>query len=273
MLKYLLISISSLFLITSCASKFKKSDGQNLKAIGHRGAAGYAPENTLPAFSVAKQLGVKDVELDVQLSADDEVILFHDVTLDTKTNRKGTVGEFKTKDLLKTEIGEWFDKTHPDIEKKYKGTYLTTLDQVFKDFGRDFYFHVELKSEQDKLPEAVLKKLGTHNQLANTTITSFYLNQLIKTRALNAQIPICYLVKGDSEEQIATEIKKAKENGFTEVAVNAEKIEKSHVKLAQKNGLRIRGWGIKKRSDFDRLRGFNVYGTTLDWPDWVKPNQ
>ncbi len=49
--------------------------------IAHRGASAYAPENTLPAFRRALVLGAFEVELDVQLSRDDVVVLFHDATL------------------------------------------------------------------------------------------------------------------------------------------------------------------------------------------------
>lgn len=52
-------------------------------AIGHRGAAGYAPENTIPSFKEANRLGITDVELGIQLSKDKVLVLFHDETLDT----------------------------------------------------------------------------------------------------------------------------------------------------------------------------------------------
>ena len=60
--------------------------------IAHRGGAGLAPENTLPAFRSSLEMGVVEVELDVQISKDDRAVLFHDRTLDEKTDLSGTVG-------------------------------------------------------------------------------------------------------------------------------------------------------------------------------------
>lgn len=57
----------------------------------HRGASAYAPENTLPAFALAAEMGADGIELDVQLSADGEVVVIHDETLDRTTNATGAV--------------------------------------------------------------------------------------------------------------------------------------------------------------------------------------
>ena len=60
---------------------------ENLDVIGHRGAAGLAPENTLAAFSKALTIGVDALELDVQLSKDGVVIVYHDFRLKPETTR------------------------------------------------------------------------------------------------------------------------------------------------------------------------------------------
>ena len=59
--------------------------------FGHKGASYEAPENTLPAFLLAADMGADGIELDVQLSADDEVVVIHDFTLDATTNGSGRV--------------------------------------------------------------------------------------------------------------------------------------------------------------------------------------
>ena len=70
------------------------------RVIAHRGASAYAPENTLPAFERALELGASEVELDVQLSRDGALVLFHDRTLDGKTNLSGAVRDH-TADALR----------------------------------------------------------------------------------------------------------------------------------------------------------------------------
>ena len=106
--------------------------------IAHRGASAQAPENTLAAFERARESGAFEVELDVMLSADDVLVLFHDATLDLKTNLSGRVRDYPAAEVLEAEIGSWFDETHPGVEPRYAGTTLTTLSELFGRFGREF---------------------------------------------------------------------------------------------------------------------------------------
>src|SRR3546814_1235503 len=62
----------------------------------HRGGAAYAPENTMTAFANAARLGVDELEMDTQLTADGELVVIHDDTLDRPTNCSGSVGDRKS---------------------------------------------------------------------------------------------------------------------------------------------------------------------------------
>ena len=63
------------------------------KIFAHRGASGYAPENTLEAFALAMEMGADGIELDVQLTKDGEVVVIHDEVIDRVSNGKGLVKE------------------------------------------------------------------------------------------------------------------------------------------------------------------------------------
>lgn len=76
--------------------------------IGHRGACGYAPENTLESIQTAADMGIEWVELDVKLTADDVPIIFHDDTLDRTTNGSGKVAETSWADIKELDAGSWF---------------------------------------------------------------------------------------------------------------------------------------------------------------------
>lgn len=67
----------------------------------HRGASGYAPENTLAAFQEAVDMGADGVELDIQLTKDGEMVVIHDETVDRTTNGKGWVKDYTFEDLRK----------------------------------------------------------------------------------------------------------------------------------------------------------------------------
>ncbi len=86
------------------------------RVIAHRGASAYAPENTLPAFERALEVGAAEVELDVQLSRDDVLVLFHDRTLDRKTNLTGRVRDHAADALRGADIGSWFDDQRPGVD-------------------------------------------------------------------------------------------------------------------------------------------------------------
>ena len=77
--------------------------------IGHRGAAGYAPENTMVAFERGLALRADAIELDVNLSRDGELMVIHDPTLDRTTNGKGLVVEHTAAEILELDAGSWFD--------------------------------------------------------------------------------------------------------------------------------------------------------------------
>ncbi|MDA0656458.1 MAG: glycerophosphoryl diester phosphodiesterase [Proteobacteria bacterium] len=81
------------------------------KVIGHRGAAGHAPENTLASIRKASELGAKWVEFDIKLSRDDVLVLMHDDTLGRTTNAKGAVADQELDALQKLDAGSWFDST------------------------------------------------------------------------------------------------------------------------------------------------------------------
>ena len=79
--------------------------------IGHRGCAGYAPENTLEGIHTAADMGVKWVELDVKLSKDQVPIIFHDDTLERTTNTSGAIAELTYDEIKELDAGSWFGES------------------------------------------------------------------------------------------------------------------------------------------------------------------
>ena len=82
------------------------------KVWAHRGASGYAPENTLEAFEMAVKQQADGVELDVQLTKDGELVVLHDETLDRTTDGKGFVKDYTLKEVQALKAV----KTHPEYQ-------------------------------------------------------------------------------------------------------------------------------------------------------------
>ena len=94
------------------------------KVFAHRGASGYAPENTLQAFQLAQEQGADGIELDVQLTKDGEVVVIHDETIDRTSTGKGYVRDYTLAELKKFSF-------HNHMEK-YKGVKIPTLREVLE---------------------------------------------------------------------------------------------------------------------------------------------
>lgn len=97
--------------------------GAPVLRVGHRGAKGHAPENTLASFGLALQMGVDAIETDVHLSADGEVIIIHDHTVDRTTNGQGFVKDLTTGQLKALDAGAWYDA-------RFAGERILTLREL-----------------------------------------------------------------------------------------------------------------------------------------------
>lgn len=105
----------------------------------HRGASGYAPENTLPAFKMAADMKADGVELDVQLTKDGEIVVCHDETIDRTSNNKGLIMNYTLEELKKMDFSYG--------NEAYEGTKIPLMSEVFellKDTG--LTINIELKT-------------------------------------------------------------------------------------------------------------------------------
>jgi glycerophosphoryl diester phosphodiesterase len=107
--------------------------------IGHRGAAAYAPENTLEGIHTAADINIDWVELDVKLTKDDIPIIFHDDTLERTTNGSGLVAETTYEDIKQLEAGSWFSDS-------FAGIKIPTLEEAIEVLiNRNLGLNLEIK--------------------------------------------------------------------------------------------------------------------------------
>jgi len=101
----------------------RRAPGAPLLRVGHRGAKGHAPENTMISFMMGTDMGVSAVETDVHLSKDGEVVLIHDHTVDRTTNGHGFVKDMTLAELKKLDAGSWYDA-------RFSGERIPTLTEL-----------------------------------------------------------------------------------------------------------------------------------------------
>lgn len=157
--------------------------------LGHRGASYDAPENTIAAFTLARQQGADGVELDTMLTHDGVPIVIHDFTLDKTTNGSGLVKEHDLHAIKVLDAGSHYDF-------QFRDERVPTLDEAFEALGRELIINVELKTlswRSDGLELAVLNVIRRHNAANRVIVSSFNPFALRRFRALAPHIPIGYL--------------------------------------------------------------------------------
>ena len=263
----------SLLCVAACAHLPSGRDPEPFpepfQIIAHRGASAYAPENTLPAFRLARELGAVEVELDVQLTADDQVILYHDATLDKKTAHTGRIRAYTAAELADVDIGSWFDREHPEVEQDFIGTRLDLLSALFGEMGRELFYHVELKDAEPDLPARTLDVIDRFALNDRVLLTSFHFDQLERVRALAPALPTCLLIAREQQREGSIDdwIDRAVEAGLSEVGVASRELTREQVGHARRHGLWIRAWSIKNLDDMEHAIAVGANGMTLNWPE------
>jgi glycerophosphoryl diester phosphodiesterase len=161
--------------------------------LGHRGASYDAPENTVSAFKLARQLGADGVELDTLLSRDGIPVVIHNFTLDETTDGAGPVKDLDLARLKTLDAGSYYDI-------QFKGEPIPTLDEALEAIGPELVVNIELKTTRlraDGLEMAVLNVIRRHNAAGRVIISSFNPFALRRFRALALDIPIGYLYSPD----------------------------------------------------------------------------
>ncbi len=132
--------------------------------IGHRGASGYAPEHTFAAYDLALEQGADVIEQDLQLTADGELVVLHDETLD-RTARgpaeacTGLVRERTLAEIEQCDVGTWFNEENPDLaDPAFVGLRIPTMREVFERYGPEVRYYVETKAPESQpgLEDALL---------------------------------------------------------------------------------------------------------------------
>ncbi len=153
--------------------------------FAHRGASAYAPENTLAAFQLAVRQGADAIELDAKLSADGQVMVIHDQTVDRTTNGTGKVRHLSLAALKKLDAGLNFDLEFRD-EK------IPTLAEVFETVGQQICINVELTnyaSPLDDLPVKAARLVQQFNLEERVIFSSFNPVALLKARQVLPAVP------------------------------------------------------------------------------------
>ncbi len=235
----------------------------------HRGGAALWPENSLLAFRSALALGVDLLEFDVHLSADGEVVVLHDATLDRTTTGRGPVREATLAALaplrLRARDGRLTDEPIP------------TLAQVL-DLAAPSRVGVlpEIKAGADGRPypgieEKVLALLGARGLLARATVQAFAPETIQRLRELAPGVRTMLLVSRARLEREhatpATAVQWTVDAGATDLGIDHRLVDRSVVDAARRASVRLAVWTVNDEADIRRLIDLGVDVIMTDRPD------
>ena len=272
----------------------QREDLTSFQVIAHRGASGHAPESTLAAYELAHRWGVDYLELDAQLSADGEVVLFHDGTLERTSDGEGHIHDYTLAELKTLDTGTWFHEAHPErTEEEYRGAQILTLDELFDHFGHTTRYYIETKSPDlnPGLEEALVERLEAYDMIeqGRVLVQSFDQESLLKVRTANPHVPLIQLLwysPSDQDSATLTEwndttpgADSIRDEDFERIAEYAvgigtnaayrgqEVIDADFVRQAQAHGLSVHVYTINEQDEMKRLMALGVDGLFTDYPD------
>ena len=216
--------------------------------IGHRGAKGYKPENTLASFAKAIELNVDAIELDVHLSSDGEIMVIHDETLNRTTTKTGFVSDYSASEL--------------------KSLGIPTLEEVIILVNRRCVINIEIKeaTATPKVLQLIEKSVNEqHWKYIQFQISSFNWEALSMVSKINSKIAIGVLAEASIEKALAfaIQIKAHSINPYFKL-LNSE-----NVNLIHSNGFKIYTWTVNTPEDLIFVKSLNVDGIISDFPDRI----
>ncbi|MFC5405923.1 glycerophosphodiester phosphodiesterase family protein [Cohnella soli] len=243
-------------------------------AIGHRGASGYAPENTLASYRIAVSLHADYIEIDLQMTEDGELVAMHDDTVDRTTNGSGKVRHMTLAEVKALDAGSKFNALNPAYAKaEFVGEKVPTLREIFDAFGDSTKYMLETKIPsdnpglEDKL-WALVRSRGLENRIA---VQSFSKASLLRMRSFDNDVPLYQLLwytrraaplSGRTLSDIASYA-----DG---VGANFSRIDEKYIWKVRRAGLKMLPYTINTRSGMRRALAWGASGLHTDYPDRLK---
>ena len=233
----------------------------NTKVIAHRGASGYAPENTLEAFLLAIELGADGIELDVQLSRDGIPVVIHDETIDRVTDRTGYVKDYTLQELKELTVLK-------DRFPQYSQSKIPTLKEVLEAVkSSGIQVNIELKTgiywypDIEKKVAEIVEETGMKEKIIYSSF-NHYSVQRIKEIVPDAETAYLY---SDVILNVEDYARKTKVDGLHPAVY--------HVKMADflkgyiESGLNVRVWTVNEEADMKALTEAGVTAVITNYPD------
>lgn len=230
-----------------------------LLRVGHRGAAGTAPENTLASMRRALEIGVDGVEFDIHRSRDGHLVVIHDPTLDRTTTGSGMVGELSLAEIRAVDAG---------IRKgeAFAGERVPTLAELVEAVPGPVKLYLELKVGSFLYPgieEELSRFILERGILDRMQVSSFDHLALLRLRQMLPTLETGMLYLCNPVDSVAM----ARACGASALHINWMYLTPDQVTAAHQAGLTVNAWTPNQKPAIDHCRSMGVDGIITDYPE------
>ena len=228
------------------------------QVTAHRGASKAAPENTIPAFEAAIESGADYIELDVQLTKDGELVVFHDDNIKRTTNGNGILTNMTYDELQKYSAGSWFkdDGSFDDVK-------IPKLSEVLELVGHDILLNIEIKSHGNvkATAEKVVELVEEYDIGSSCYITSFSYQALKKVKELQPKIKTA-LIANIAPSTVYSQMKY-----IDAVSMNYLFVNSSVVNYAHHSGKKVFVWTVDRSGEMKKMMALGVDNIITNRPE------
>lgn len=232
------------------------------QVIGHRGAAAYAPENTLAAFDKALEQGCRFIEFDVMLNADGEPYVFHDEKLNRTTNGRGEFYLASNDYLQSLDAGKWFSR-------KFSGEKIPTLREALEWLsGSNMQANIEIKPRSGYTVPTTISVLTHINRYWPSgkelpLVSSFDVEALKLCQSLAPEMPLALLLSkwDDNWSKLAEELQ------CFSVHLNVDLVTEARIHEIKEQGYAVSVYTVNRKRKAKKLFDWGVDAVFSDYPD------
>lgn len=241
------------------SSNITIAQNNQVTIMAHRGASGIAPENTLSAIKEAINLNADYAELDVQETADGEIILLHDNGLKRTTGLDKNIWITNYDEIKFLDAGSWFSE-------KYKGEPIPKFKDVIDLVRGKLKLNIELKTNghEKQLADRVVKIVKDKNVSKECFFTSFDYAQIKRVKEIDSTLKVGLIFKKMPD---TTDVFKLK---IEALSVHYSLIDQSFILKASESDKEIFVWTVNDENEMKKFVELNVKGIITNYPDKLK---
>src|SRR5690625_416729 len=249
---------------------------QYIMNIAHRGASGHSPEHTISAYEKGEAMQADYIEIDLQLTKDQQLIAMHDDTVTRTTDGKGEVQQLTLDEIIDLDAGSWFNEAYPaSAEVVYEDETVPTLADVLENFGVDANYYIETKTPE-KYPNMVTELVAMLEEYGliddelpegKVIIQSFSEQSLQEVATLAPSLPLIQLLNKDALKQLDDERIAEISSYAIGVGVNYEELTDAQIEEFTANGLLIHAYTVNDEKEMRELIQRGVTGIFTNYPD------